>query len=350
MNAWAAAVAALLGWRERQVMGIEDALGRLGPRWVDLLHRNHGLPAAEKAAFLAAAGLVADPPVKYEPDDLEMLLRENGPLWVTDDDRGARLFSPKAYLITGIRGTGRREAQLEVVDAATGRGGAMRLSRLMQRLGGPRGRMQVLHMGQGAPNREAPAPEPEPVMQQAIYSSAMNPALIIAGAGLGFQIVKEMLNATPDITVTRARLNGEVNPNDDPSWAGRGDWQKASFPVREGRFENQLSDQQSVDFTVEFQYNGHSLSDIGVKLGATNDAYGWRSSRSSRTSPSARTSSTPRTTWWPPRSCSPTATRRRSATTSSSGLARSYTATGATRSSRRPSRRARRPRHRSRRR
>ena len=99
---------------------------------------------------------------------------------------------------------------------------------------------------------------------------------MIAAAGLTWQVIKDLFNPTPDITITRARLNGKKHPGDDAGWDARGQWQQSSIEVNEGRIENLARDQQSADFKVEYQHNGHSLGNIIVHTTGTNDAFGWK--------------------------------------------------------------------------
>ena len=272
MNAWAAAVTALLSWRERQVMGVDEALGRLGGRWVDLLHRNQGVPMTEKAALLAAAGLAGDAPVRYSADDFELLLRESGPLWITDDDRGARLFSRRAFIATAITGSHGRDAKLNVIDVMSGRSGAIKLSQLHRRMAGGGRRLQVLHLQQGAPN--GPGPE---AAAAALGSHAMiAPALLIPLAGLTWAIGSRVISETPDIKVTRAWMDGKKHPGDDVAWDAKGDWKQSIVRVARGGIMNLLRDEQSVAFDVKFLHNGHSIGSIVIDTINPNDAFGWK--------------------------------------------------------------------------
>jgi hypothetical protein len=161
LGGWAAALAMLVSWREHQSMGIDAVLGKLGQRYIDLLHRGAGLPASEKASLLAAAGVAPNPPMRYSPDDWEMLLRQNGPLWVTDDERTGSLFAVHSLIIVGISGSG-RDVKVAVINPATGRQTTQRLDAVIERVSRKRGsrgarRLQVLHLAQGAPNGSAAA-------------------------------------------------------------------------------------------------------------------------------------------------------------------------------------------------
>jgi hypothetical protein len=162
LGGWAAALAMLISWREQHSLGIEEALGKLGQHYVDLLVRGAGLPASEKASLLAAAGVIANPPTRYTPEDWEMLLRESGPLWLTDDERAGRLFAMRSLIVVGISGSG-SEVSMDVINPASGRQMTKPLDEVIEKIARRRGsrganRLQVLHLAQGAPNAPTTAP------------------------------------------------------------------------------------------------------------------------------------------------------------------------------------------------
>ena len=187
LGGWAAALAMLVSWREHQSMGIEAVLGKFGQRYVDLLHRGAGLPASEKASLLAAAGVVPNPPMRYTPDEWEMLLRQNGPLWITDDERTGRLFAVHSLILVGISGSG-NDVKVDVINPASGRQTTQRLDAVIERISRKRGsrgarRLQVLHLAQGAPNggagtngAVAPAPAVAVPPNDAASAPAATPA------------------------------------------------------------------------------------------------------------------------------------------------------------------------------
>jgi Papain-like cysteine protease AvrRpt2 len=299
MNAWAALAAMMLSWREHHSLSIEDALGTIGPEWVDRFKRNAGLPSEDKASFLAAAGLAANPPMKYAPEDWERALRENGPLWVTDDERAGKLFSPRGYLLLGINGTGRgRGTRVDVIDPHKGIQVRERLRDFVKRFvhpGAPRAypRLQVLHLQQAAPNSNgtgngsapavvsAPAQPPmpvtgppPPVAAQSYYGArAFSPVEAIA---LGYEIAKDFAPSAGDITYDLEKLDGTRSPQDDPKWEKVGQWQRGVYHVRSGWLETVLGDEQSAEFDLEWSFNGHCVRDIRIKPTKTNDAWGWK--------------------------------------------------------------------------
>jgi len=301
MNAWATLAAMVLSWREHHSMSIEDALSRLGPDWVDRFHRNEGLPSEDKASFLAAAGIASNPPMKYTPEDWERLLRENGPLWITDDERAGKLFSPRGYLLLGIEGTGRgRGTRIDAIDPSKGIQVRERLRDFLKRFahpGAPQAypRLQVLHLQQAAPNRNGsravtpayappqqpspappPAPTSTPALAQSLYSRAQGPEVVVGAIALGYEVVKDFAPGTGDITYDLEKLDGTKAPQDDQRWVTPAGWNRGVLHVRSGVFETVLHDEQSAEFNVEWSYNGHCVRDIRIKPTNTNDAYGWK--------------------------------------------------------------------------
>jgi hypothetical protein len=198
-----------------------------------------------------------------------MLLRQCGPLWLSDDERSGRLFSLRPLIVTGINGSARR-VTLEAIDPATGRHVAVTLEKVYKRLGK---RVQVVHLQQSVPNPSSTAPAavgaapvaPVPtvpvaaappavaaptaalaavapvVAAQAYYSRAMNPAagvaaagLVVSATGLTYTIFKDIvgIGAGPDIVYRLGKLDGKVFPRDDRTFDQRGAWrhQRLTYP------------------------------------------------------------------------------------------------------------------------
>jgi hypothetical protein len=322
MNAWAALTAMMLSWREHQSMSIEDALSRLGQDWVDRFHRNVGLPSEDKASLLAATGLAANPPMKYTPEDWERLLRENGPLWVTDDERAGKLFSPRGYLLLGIGGTGRgRGTRIDAIDPSKGIQLRERLRDFLKRFihpGAPQAypRLQVLHLQQSAPNTngssgpapvprsepaptaptptqmpQQPAPQPpmaqQPVAQQPAtqsyglaapqYGTALvAPAVAVAGAGLTYSILKDALAGEGDIKWQLDQMRGVKYPLDDEqTYKNKGHWdakQVESEAYVENGFHVRVA---HAAFGVKFRFDGYSVGDVNLVRVRVTDQPGW---------------------------------------------------------------------------
>ena len=62
---WATVYTMLVSWRRQQSLSIDTALVAVGQKWLDLYKADTGLPGSDKAAFLTAAGMVAEPPQSY---------------------------------------------------------------------------------------------------------------------------------------------------------------------------------------------------------------------------------------------------------------------------------------------
>lgn len=121
MACWATVFTMLKSWRSQREMTIPQALGAVGQHWVDIYNADTGLSSEDKPAFIAAAGLVAQPPQSFSLEGWENLLRNYGPIWVTTDERPGQPGGIHARIITGIHGDGSAEnTQFRIVDPGTG--------------------------------------------------------------------------------------------------------------------------------------------------------------------------------------------------------------------------------------
>lgn len=122
MACWATVFTMLKSWRSQREMTIPQALGAVGQRWVDIYNANSGLAGEDKPTFIAAAGLVAEPPQSYSIEGWENLLRNYGPIWVTTDEQPGAAWAIHARIITGIQGDGTAEnTHFKIVDPGNGR-------------------------------------------------------------------------------------------------------------------------------------------------------------------------------------------------------------------------------------
>src|SRR5262245_45198225 len=122
MTCWATVTTMMMMWRDQMSITIPTALGRAGAAYVTKFNNNQGLTAAEKAAFLAAAGLTYEYPQSLTAGGWEALLRRYGPLWVTTDENPGAGFSIHARIMTGIHGDGTDAGtSLDIVDPNGGR-------------------------------------------------------------------------------------------------------------------------------------------------------------------------------------------------------------------------------------
>jgi len=122
MTCWATVTTMMMMWREQASLAIPAALGRVGTAYVTKFTNNQGLTAAEKATFLAAAGLAYEYPQSLTAAGWEGLLRRYGPIWVTTDENPGAGFSIHARIMTGIHGDGTAAGtSIDIVDPAGGR-------------------------------------------------------------------------------------------------------------------------------------------------------------------------------------------------------------------------------------
>jgi hypothetical protein len=85
---WAAVWTMMASWKEGRTLEIAQAVGRLGPDWIEHLNNDEGLEAQTYAeeGFLTASGLQAKPPANYLPSAYVELLASHGPLWINSGD------------------------------------------------------------------------------------------------------------------------------------------------------------------------------------------------------------------------------------------------------------------------
>lgn len=116
MNCWAAVYAMLLSWKLSRVVTEQQALAALGEPWEGLQRAGTGLPGGQELRFVAAAGLVAEPPASYMPGAFLEWLQATGPVWVSTGDG----LSSHARLLVGAVGDGKFDnTRFVVIDPAT---------------------------------------------------------------------------------------------------------------------------------------------------------------------------------------------------------------------------------------
>jgi hypothetical protein len=285
---WATVATMLMSWHDRISMDARAAMSRIGQEYVDLYDANKGLPVNRKAAFLAAIGLQAEPPMSYPVEGWERLLREYGPLWVTtDEDPTDALVHGR--VIVAIEGDGTpRGTTIHVLDPlkdGPSRETLESFLRKYQNVVQPVGPLmiQVVHYpaDAGRATQQSYGSTTYVLAQNpaAAAPAAAGPALagpLISGAGLGYQVVKDIVGAMgSDITYRLEHLKGKVHPFDDASYDTKGTWGEKTIRVRAGVLNTRIGDEQSAEFDVNYWFNGHSIGSITVSPAKANDAGTW---------------------------------------------------------------------------
>lgn len=120
MTCWATVTTMMMDWRDNRTTSIPTAIGSIGDVWLAKFTANQGLSSSEKPTFLAAAGLMAEPPMGYTIEGWLQLLRTYGPLWVTTDEDPTENFAIHARIVVGIDGDGTPDGtNFSIVDPAT---------------------------------------------------------------------------------------------------------------------------------------------------------------------------------------------------------------------------------------
>ncbi|MGH7629087.1 MAG: papain-like cysteine protease family protein [Gemmatimonadales bacterium] len=185
-TAWAAQLAVLIAWRDDQPYTVEQALARLGERWVELWKSGSSLSKDDTALLCATGGLCVGPAQSPSAEEWESLLRTYGPLCVLPGGDDAS-FPARGRIVVSISGDGTPEnTRLGVVDTSTG-------SNVTEPLSAFAGPVRVVHwhadagLGRGVRPTAPAAPTPE----QAPSPEANAPAPNASAASL-WRAVREV--------------------------------------------------------------------------------------------------------------------------------------------------------------
>ena len=277
---WATVYTMLVSWRRQQSLSIDTALVAVGQKWLDLYKADTGLPGSDKAAFLTAAGMVAEPPQSYSLEGWEQLLRNYGPIWVTTDEAPGKAWAIHARVITAIRGDGTPEKTFfTIVDPASGRQYQESISTFIPKyeeevIRTGYMRIQVVHWTADA-RAEVKAQSfggrsvRTPRRARAMAAPVVVP---IASAIIGATMLR-ILNNEGDISWELDQLQGLKHVGNDPTTAGSASYQDKTITVEGPRaWTTIFKDHIGVDTEISFQHNGHSLGNVQVSVVYANDA------------------------------------------------------------------------------
>lgn len=281
-SCWATVFTMLMSWRRQQSLSIEDALAAVGQKWVDIYRADTGLAGEDKPAFLAAAGLVAEPPQSWSVEGWERLLRDYGPIWVTTDEAPGESWAIHARVITAIRGDGTPDnTMLTIVDPAGGRQYRESIATFVPKyeeevIRTGKMRVQVVHWSADARaevraqsfGRRRRAP------QRHSRQLTVPAAVPIASAIIGATMTR-ILNNEGDVKWELDQLQGLKHVNNDPATAGGAVYENKAFTI-EGPAAATVAGQDEiyVDTEIAFQANGHSVGNVQISVLRSNDAYG----------------------------------------------------------------------------
>ncbi|MBE3016083.1 hypothetical protein IL992_44095 [Microbispora sp. NEAU-D428] len=105
-DCWAVSAAMLIGWREQGSISVEDAVGAAGEKYRQIYTDDTGLYTEDKDDFVLHSQMFAEPAASYRLEQYVDWLKKYGPLWVTRDAGPGQLFSPHAWVLIRISGTG----------------------------------------------------------------------------------------------------------------------------------------------------------------------------------------------------------------------------------------------------
>ncbi len=122
MACWATVYTMMVSWKRRQSFDIATAVGNVAAKYRTFFQANTGLPPAEFAPFLKAAGMQYQPMANLPISDWEALLLRYGLLWVGTLASTAPRSGLHSRIIEGIIGDGSPQRTIfRIIDPAGGR-------------------------------------------------------------------------------------------------------------------------------------------------------------------------------------------------------------------------------------
>ena len=279
MSCWATVFTMLMSWRRQQSLSIEDALAAVGQKWVDIYRADTGLSGEQKPAFLAAAGLVAEPPQSWSIEGWEQLLRNYGPIWVTTDEAPGKAWAIHARVITAIRGDGTPEnTMFTIIDPAGGRQYQESIAVFVPKyeeevIQTGNMRVQVVHWSADA-RAEVRAQSFGRRGQRRARRTKAFAAVEIASAIVGATMTR-ILDDEGDVEWELDQLQGLKHVNNDPATAGSGSYQNKVITINGPHaWLGGGLDHIYVDTEIAYQANGHSVGNVQIGIVRSNDALG----------------------------------------------------------------------------
>ena len=122
MACWATVYSMMVAWKRQQSVDIARAVEIVGSKYLTYYQANTGLPPAQFAPFLRAAGMTYQPMTNLPVSDWESLLERYGLLWVGTLAAAAPNSGLHSRIIEGIVGDGSSAgATFMIIDPAGGR-------------------------------------------------------------------------------------------------------------------------------------------------------------------------------------------------------------------------------------
>ena len=105
---WAIVATIMQSWKTGLNPTIRSVIGSIDKDlgFLELLDGKLSLENQDLPAFLAAMGLIAEPPQSFSVQAIANLLSMYGPIWVTADEDLSKNFAAHARVIIGLKGDG----------------------------------------------------------------------------------------------------------------------------------------------------------------------------------------------------------------------------------------------------
>ena len=277
MTCWATVTTMMIMWMRDQSMTIETAIGQCGQVYADKFRNNQGLLGTEKGPFLAAAGLIGEPPMSYSIEGWQQMLRTYGPLWVTTDEQPGAGFAIHARIMVGINGDGTAAGTtVQIVDPATGSEYNENFQTFLNKYEeeardstGPL-RIQVVHW---PPNARVSTQQSASRNSRAFNNPAVAGAILNVVSSVGGAVVSGAASQTQgDITWQLDRMDDVRCPRDLTTGERNTPMQNQS--ARVVGENSQFGFRLAAGFDVHWQWNGWCVGNIRIENVESSDQPG----------------------------------------------------------------------------
>jgi hypothetical protein len=123
-DCWAVVTAMMIGWsKKQQAITAAEAVTPAGQKYLKIYTDDTGLLAEDKDDFILRSRMFAEPPANYRLDQYVDWVKTYGPLWVTLDTNPGQQYSPHAWVLIRISGTGTpdgADTYFTFIDPSTG--------------------------------------------------------------------------------------------------------------------------------------------------------------------------------------------------------------------------------------
>jgi hypothetical protein len=201
------------------------------------------------------------------------MLHDFGPLWVTADNNSKPdIQGIHAHILVGIHGPSDGDPTVDIIDPGVGAEVQMPMSDFVERYQQlAKTHFAGLQIRHWPPNAQRAAQQSLRWARQASERMARargGPAgAVIAGAALGWEVFKTVVEGQRGLRWTRAEMKGIKCPRNDKSFENKGTYQLATLKSRMTvRYDDWGPDDYlGAEFEIRYRYNGNCVRDVQIQ-------------------------------------------------------------------------------------